>query len=207
MLCPNNRKLEANEKIEGLDNSAVITWEDVLDRLRSVQNISNPTARIVRNEFSEYLKRHFNFIHDFERKSIHLKSAFPEYGSPMQRELVTKLWSLFPSAGARISIGKKWIGYYFYTDPNINQKGWFGFVPIDVIESPSENRAELIIATTYNAQFSDGLKKIELVNEHFIGAPGNTHAWVIDFKEDWNNIDQWRQILSPLWEAVKVETT
>lgn len=207
VLCPEARKKEALEKINGLKDTIVISWEEVLAHLERIEEISNPVAKIVLSEFINYLKRHFSFVHDFERKAIHLKKSFPDYGSPLQGELIGKLWSLFPSAGGRLSNGETWLGYYFFTDPEINEKGWFGFVPKQEIEYETDNQAELIVATTYKPSLSDDFAAVKMIEANFIGSPGKTNAWVIKFDENWNNVEKWRQELLPFWSAVHDDIT
>jgi len=73
ILCPEERESEAREKIHGVDNAGLITWQQVLARLSSVEHISNSVALIIKNEFVSYLKRHFSFIHDFEKKHFTLE--------------------------------------------------------------------------------------------------------------------------------------
>ena len=207
VLCPASREEEALRKTHGLENASIITWEDILSAFKGIKEISNPVAKIVMNEFVEYLKRHFSFIYEFDKKATHLKKAFPEYGTSLQRELVGKLWSLFPNSGGRLSNGKTWLGYYFYADPSIDEKGWFGFVPKVEIEYETSNQAELIVATTYKPSLSEEFKKIKVKSENFIGAPGNTNAWVIRFDSSWNTVDKWRDKISPFWNAIKDDIT
>ena len=159
------------------------------------------------SEFAKYLKRHFSFIHDFKRKYAHLKRSFPNYGTPLQSEMVGKLWSIFPNAGARLSNGKSWIGYYFYADPDIGEKGWFGFVSCSEIASDPTNTAELIIASTYHPELPNYFREVTLVSDTFIDAPGKTKVWAIEFDESWNNVDIWREKLSPFWGAIRTDIT
>jgi len=206
VLCPEARKKEAHEQIRELKSASVISWEEILKQFKSITEISNPVAKILKNEFTEYLKRHFSFVHDFERKAIHLKRDFPEYGMPLQGELVGKLWSFFPSPGGRLSNGMTWIGYYFFTDPEINEKGWFGFVAKDEIDYQADNNAELVVVTTYKPTLRSDFYAVTMKNENFIGAPGKTNAWIINFDATWNSVDVWREKLAPFWAAVRNET-
>jgi len=204
VLCPESRRSEVKDRITDLNNTAIITWEKIIEKISHIENISNPTARIIASEFTKYLKRQFSFIEYFEKKYIHLKKTFPDYGSPLQGELVRKLWSFFPVSGARLSNGKTWIGYYFYTDPSINEKGWFGFVSKDEIRDEIPHGAEFIVVSTYKpSNLSNRFKKVQLVNDGFIGEPGGTHAWIVKFDDKWNNVDIWREELSPFWSAIK----
>ena len=208
ILCPENRRDEAKRKTGEVENIAIISWEEVLKVLDKIETISNPTVEIIAREFRTYLRRHFTFIDDFDKKYVHLRRLFPDYGSPYQGELVGKLWSLFPSSGGRLSNGKTWIGYYFYTDPEIKHKGWFGFIPAEDIEDySSSNKAELIIASTYAPDLSSEFKQVMLKDYNFIGAPKKTHYWVVEFKYGWKSIDMWREKLSPFWKAADVDAT
>jgi len=203
VLCPESRKKEALEKIRGQHGVAVVTWEETLKCMKDVSSkISDPVAKMVAVEFIKYLGRRFSFVHEFERKAIHLRRTFPDYGTPLQGELVSKLWPLFPSAGGRLSNGKTWAGYYFYTDPEIKQKGWFGFVRKDELEGQGFSEAELIIATTYQPELEVTFRPVCMRSKTFIDAPGQTNAWRIEFDASWNNIEIWRKKLAPLWSAV-----
>jgi hypothetical protein len=57
--------------------------------------------------------------------------------------------------------------------------------------------------STYKPELSNDFYKVKLKNESFIGAPGNTHAWVIKSFSSWNSPDKWREELSPFWDAIK----
>ena len=205
VLCPESRRDEAESKIQGLENSGIITWEEVLKACKNTDNVSDPVAKIVQCEFIKYLERQFSFVYAFEKKAVHLRKSFPDYGTALQAELAGKLWSFLPSSGARLSNGTSWIGYYFYTDPGIKQKGWFGFVKSQGITG---NDAELIIASTYKpAELSDDIKEVKIINDNFIGSPGKTNSWVINFDHSWNSVDIWRKKLAPFWGAIKDDIT
>lgn len=204
VLCPESRKNESIKKVLGMKNTCVITWEDILRTLLSIKDIANPVSKIVMNEFIDYLNRHFSFIHDFNRKSSHLTKGFPEYGTPLQGELVGKLWSLLPNSGGRLSNGKTWTGYYFYTDPETNEKGWFGFVHKSEIQNDTNNQAELIIAATYKPELCQNFSEVTLKNKYFIDAPNNTNTWVVNFDATWDSVEKWREKLSPFWNVVKM---
>lgn len=204
ILCPESRKEEAKKEIENPENTAIITWEEVISTIIKVDNVSDPVVKIVQREFLQYLKHQFSFIYDFERKVVHLRKLFPDYGTTLQEEVVRKLWSLFPSSGPRLSKGKTWLGYYFYPNPEIGRRGWFGFVNSEEIDGKNDNAAELIIASTYKPNgLSEGIKEVKLVNDNFIGSPGNTYYWIIDFDATWNNVDIWRETIKPFWDEVK----
>lgn len=202
IVCPESRKNEAHKLISGLKNTRIITWQDLLSRLRNLKEISNPTAKVVLGEFIKYLERHFSFIRDFERKFPHYRGSFPNYGTPLQRELVGKLWSFFPTPGPSISNGKDWVGYYFYSDSEIKETGWFGFVPQREISSETNNKSELIIASTYRPELSNSFISIKLNSENFIGAPGRTNAWIINFDNRWNTVEKWSNELAPFWDVI-----
>lgn len=205
IFCPDSRKREAYKRIAGLTNVTIITWQDLLSRLENLKNISSPITEVVLKEFIKYLKRHFSFIHDFERKFPHYHGIFPNYGTPLQRELVGKLWSFFPKPSQNISNGKEWLGYYFYSDGEINETGWFGFIPKEEIKSETNNKSELVIASTYRPDLSDDFIPIE-VSDNFIGAPGRTNAWIIKFDKHWNTVDNWSNELAPFWGALNGDT-
>lgn len=202
VLCPESRSNHAQKAIEDIQNSAVVTWESILNSFKKVEIKTNPVAQVILNQFLQYLKRHFSFIPNFKRKLPHMKSQFPEYGNSIQQEMVSKLWSIFPYPGSRLSNGKRWQGYYFFTDPNIEEAGWYGFVPSNEIKGEPTGSAELVIATTYKPTFGSSFKQCEFCNDDFIGKRGQTNFFIIDFDESWNSLDKWRDNLAPLWEAV-----
>jgi hypothetical protein len=203
VLCPEVRQKDARRKVESLNNVTVITWEEILRRLESVGTISNPVAKVIRDEFISYLRRHFSFIHDFDNKVAHLRKAFPEYGSSLQYEFVSKLCPLLPAPGPRLSKGATWLGYYFFAHPEIKEKGWIGFVPPnEKIVYETDNQAELLVASTYKASLPKEFVEVELKDSNFIGAPGRTNAWVVKFDSSWNSVEKWREKLAPFWKAV-----
>ena len=217
VLCPKSRKSEAKKKISALKThakktpAAVVLWEKVLKTISDTETVSNPTTKIVAQEFCSYLERHLSFIEKFKSKAAHLKRTFPDYGSPYQRELVSRLWSIFPAAGRRLSFGKTWLGYYFYDNPEIKQEGWFGFVPgeeITIGGKQSNNKAELLIASTYAPKLSSSFRSVEFeLGANWLRTSVKANFWVIEFDAEWGTVDVWREKLRPFWQAVGGDVT
>lgn len=201
VLCPESRKTESKNKIKSINNSAVITWENVLQKIENIK-IENPVSSVVNNEFVKYLKRKFSFIYDYETKYHHLRNKFPSNGSSLQNEFVSRIWPYFPKSGNRISRGVDWLGYYFYQGENIEDIGWYGFIPNEKIITQTQNKVELIIASTYKPKLSEEFKEIELKNKRFLVNPKKTHAWVINFDKNWNKVEVWTKKLSPFHEII-----
>jgi hypothetical protein len=203
VICPDFRKMEAKNQVRHLEQVEVVTWEEVLKRLECVEEISNPVAKIIRNEFVGYLKNNFSFIRDFERNAPHLRKKFPDKGTVFQGQIAAKLSSMLPGSGRRLSNGKTWIGYYFYDNSEVDAKGWVGFVPRSMFKSETENEAELIISSTYKPdKLDDSFKEVTLYNDNFLPPYENTHAWIIKFDENWIRLEVWRDKLSPFWDKV-----
>ena len=200
VICPESRFGEAKNAIECLNNVAVITWEKLLNVFKGLNpnQLSNALARSVLVEFIRFLDEYFEFIRDFPRKHPHYFNAFPDYGSPTQNELVARLWPLFHSSGRRLGSGRTWTGYYFYNDTRTEHKGWYGFVPKSEIQGFNTKEASFVIASTNRpAQLGPEYREVKLVNDKFIGEPGKTHAWVLEFNNDWTEFDKWRTVLQP----------
>lgn len=202
VLCPESRATHAQNATADIHSSAVVTWEKILITFEKVEKITNPVSQIVLDQFVKYLKRHFSFIPSFERKLPHLRNQFPDYGTTIQHEMISKLWSVFPYPGPRLSNGKSWLGYYFFADPDIEDVGWYGFVPSSEIKGETAGTAELVIATTYTPDFSPSFEKCELHDDNFIGKQGQSHFYKVNFDESWDSLDKWRANLTPLWEAI-----
>lgn len=207
LLCPASRIAEATSKIQNIANAAVVTWEEVLDTLKSVKAVSNPVSSVVYREFVKYLERQLVFIDSFKTKLPHFNRSFPDYGTVLQAELVKAVWPYFPRAGPRLSKGTIWVGYYFYVDAKIEEKGWYGFLPASQIQDTTGNCAEFVIASTYDPKLSEEFIPVRLTSDVFIGEPDRTKAWIIRFDDEWDKADVWRKKLEPFWSIVKPEVT
>lgn len=207
VICPELRKGEVQKEIHDESSVAIVTWEELLRACKKVEDIPNPVIKVIRDEFVRYVESQFTFIHDFERKVSHLKARFPEYGSSLQAELVSKIWRCFPDGGGRLSNGRTWVGYYFFVGPNTEYKGWFGFLPGGELRNGYNGEAKLIVASTYSPdELDESFEIVELTNEYFFGAPKITnsyHVYKVNFDASWKNIEFWRRKLSPYWAGVQ----
>ncbi|KQH86747.1 hypothetical protein AMR76_06560 [Vibrio furnissii] len=203
ILCPEYKKGEAVEKTK-FDSKmmAVITWEQVLNKFKNIENVDSPRASILLDEFIKYLSAQFSFFPSFKKKSHHFRSSFPARGTSLQYELNNAIWKFFPSPSNHISIGNNWLGYGFHYSQEA-QGGWFGFVSKSVIRGDCSNEAELIIATNYRPDSIDGLVEIELSYSNFVGK--NTFINRVDFDASWDNIEKWQRVLSVYGQNDTVE--
>ena len=203
VFCPASRENESRKKIEKIPNSAIVTWEKILDCCKkTVEKISNPDAKVLNNEFIKYLEKQFSFIDDYKRKYPHILKTFPPRGTPLQVDLIGRLWSLMPAIGSS-SGGESWRGYYFYAEPQIQQSAWVGFVKssVHIKNGSSHNESELVVVSTYKPSLSDDFCEVEFIgNNNFCGHHGKTeYTWIVKFDESWNKVDIWREKLAPFW--------
>ncbi|MDC5805214.1 PD-(D/E)XK nuclease family protein [Vibrio europaeus] len=198
ILCPEYKLQDAQEKIKlSPHNMGVVTWEEIHAELDKIESVLNPVANMVLRELKGYLVNQFSFMPLYNKKYHHLRSSFPEYGTSLQHELISQIWGLFPNPVSNLSNGKEWIGYPFLTDLDNGQRGWYGFLPKTALQSSSDNEAELIIATTYElASLGDGLTKVELDYENFLGDGVPCYAYKVEFDETWNTQMAWEKRLS-----------
>jgi hypothetical protein len=205
VLCPEERVSEGNKSIHNLNNAIIITWEEVFLSFEKVKDISNPVTKIVLGELKKYYKKHFSFIPDYSKKYYHYRKKFYPKGSPIQRELVGKLWSLFPSHGPRMGTTDTYVGYGFYVKEKNNQ-GWYGFVSKDEIKNEISNESELIIVSTFEPQkLSNDFERVELKKKNFLwGYPDYKNAWIVKFDPNWNSIYKWMKKIAPFEEGVSV---
>jgi hypothetical protein len=206
VMCPEERLSEGNKTIQNLNSAVTITWEEVFSEFEKVKHIANPVTKIVLFELKKYYKRHFSFIPDYHKKYHHYRKGFHPKGSSIQRELVGKLWSLFPSHGSRMGATDTYVGYGFYVKEKDNQ-GWYGFVSKDEIESEISNESELIIISTFEPQgLSNDFKRIELRKKNFLwGYPDYKNAWLVEFDATWDSIYKWREKIAPFEYGISFE--
>ncbi|WP_256382849.1 PD-(D/E)XK nuclease family protein [Photobacterium toruni] len=203
ILCPEYKRQEAQEKVKlSPHNMNVITWEEVQTELDKIESALNPVSNMVLRELKGYLVNQFSFMPLYDKKYHHLRNSFPEYGTSLQHELISQIWGHFLNPVSNLSNGKEWIGYPFLTDLDNGQRGWYGFLPKNALQYPSGNEAELIIATTYELEnLGDGLTKVELDYESFLGDGVPYHAYKVEFDETWNTQMAWEKRLSVLTSA------
>ena len=80
-------------------------------------------------------------------------------------------------------------------------------MPKAEIDGKDSNAAELIIVATCRPTLASCFEKIKLKSDNFIGAPGGTHAWIVNFEHNWNSVEIWRKKLRPFWEAIPDDIT
>lgn len=201
VLAPQSRTEEIKSIIGNEEHFLIIKWEELFDYLSRAEPHLDHKTKILLQELQSYVYQQITVFPDFTRQFPHLRRKFEPRGTPLQRELVGKLWQFFPDPGSRLSSGNSWVGYYF-TEPSKGTHAWYGFVPEKEIKSGVKNTAELIIATSFMVPFQDPpFREIELTaGPKFIGA-SEIHAWAVDFDENWHTPEVWREKLKPLWEA------
>lgn len=201
VLAPQSRSTEVKGVIGADDRFLSIDWEEVLELLRQVGEGLDPTTSVLLHSLDRYIQQQIALFPDFARWIPHIQRRFDSRGTPLQQELVGKIWQFFPDPGRRLSYGDTWCGYYF-TDAKAGTRGWYGFVPKAELSQGARNEAELIIATSFDVPFQDPpFHQVELVvGPRFIGA-NEIHVWSIDYDEAWAKPDAWTKYLKPLHES------
>jgi hypothetical protein len=201
VLAPRNR-LKEIAHIIGLDERfLMLAWEDLLDDLMEAQLHIDSMTQVLFQGLESYIHQQIALLPDFPKWVPHLKRRFDSKGTPLQREVVGKIWQFFPDPGRRLSCGDSWVGYYF-TDSFFGTRGWYGFVPQREISHNARNSAELVIATSFPVLFKNPpFRPIKIAaGPRFIGA-SEIYAWAVEFEDSWSSPDVWRQSLKPLFEA------
>jgi len=205
VVAPKSRTDEVKKKIQDLESVVSVTWEEILERLRKMKPLIDPVAEVARSQFADFLKEKVGFISDFQAWVPHLRRRFDPGGTTLQQKLVSKLWELFPNPGKRLGSSATWVGYYFHVDQG-PEHGWYGFVPKKELKSEEAREAELIIATSYDQELDAGsFRRVTLANPNFIGRPGETSSWIVEFNESWNSAEPWRKALQPFIEHQAAE--
>jgi len=204
ILAPRRRSQEIESKIGENDHYIFLPWEDILESLDDAVSESDAASRVLFQSFDEFLNENIGFMPNFPRWVPHLRRRFDPYGTPRQREVVSRLWEFFPDAGTRISSGKTWVGYYF-----AKYQAWYGFISsAEAITSGAKHPSELIVATSFPVVAPiPPFRSITLRQENFLGKGRQVIAWAIDYDEEWADPKRWRDALQPLSDAVEALAT
>jgi hypothetical protein len=198
ILAPKGRKGEIERLIETEHHQYIyVSWDDVLDALVGVQANLDPATKAMLLSFEEFLRDKISFIPQFVEWVPHLKRRFDDYGTPLQNEVVKKLWGFFPDSGPRLSYGKTSVGYYFCYSLK-EYRAWYGFVRSSAIIESRPNKAELIIVTSFPVSLVPPAFSPVTLDGNFFGPKFKTYACVIEFDQTWASPEKWRNELEPL---------
>lgn len=201
VLYPQSRDKEISDHLppeKERKELVLVTWEELLERLSGDYVELDSLTRGVLQHFRDYVHEQIGFIPKFSEWAPHLRAKFESRGTVRQREVVSALWRFFPDPGPRLSFGETWVGYYF-SGQGGQEKGWYGFVPEEELKGDGNRRAELIVVSSCPIEgFDVSIKHVTLSDENWIGRPGQSHAWIIDFDESWNSSGKWVEKLAPL---------
>jgi len=213
LICPESRKKDEKiKKINANTEIAIISWEKIAEKFRSILPVLDAKYKTILKEFCDYLTDNITFIKGYEKKLLIYNKFFVPNGTEIQREFVRKLWGIFPHSGSKISAGKTWVGYYFYDSKEIwdnGYRGWFGFVSTkDEIKKAIVNfslrEAEFIIVTTYKPEkLPEEFFEVKLKNEKFVPNKNGLNAWVVNFNDKWNSLPYWSEKI----KAFKLDET
>ena len=204
VLAPKSRTSEVDTIIGDDERFLMLSWEEILDRFSIVRNSLDSVTAVLHDVLNAYIYQHIALFPDFPTWVPHLRRRFDSGGTPLQREVVAKIWDIFPEGGGRLSCGDTWVGYYF-TDYSIGTKAWYGFIPKDEISKGALNPVELIVITSFPVELSNPpCRPIELVSgPDFLGSD-SIYAWALEFDESWQTSDIWRNNLSPLSNTYEI---
>lgn len=204
VLAPKSRTSEIGEVIGDDQRFLMLSWEEILDRFSLVRTSLDAVTVVLLDELKTYMDQHLALFPDFSTWVPHLRRRFDSGGTPLQREVVAKIWEFFPEGRGRLSCGHTWVGYYF-TDYSIGTKAWYGFVPRDEISRGAHNPVELIVTTSFPVSLSNPpCRAIELVaGPKFLGS-NQINAWALEFDESWKTPDIWRDSLKPLSDTYEI---
>lgn len=197
VLAPDSRQREVQDRIRGNDHLTFVSWERVLKALTEAGSRLDPITETIRDSFIGFMEDKLAFMRGFQHWSLHLGRRFDHYGTPLQQQIVRKLWEFFPDPGRRLSNGKTWVGYYFCVSSK-RHSAWFGFVPDPEIESGAEQAAELIIATSFPLSLPAAhFRALTLRNKAFFGQRP-VWAWAVRYDAAWSTPEKWQEALDPV---------
>jgi hypothetical protein len=201
VLAPTSRHTEIATVIGDSEGLLSLDWEEVLDSLNGATDSLDPETTVLLRALDSYLRQQISLFPEWARWTPHLRRKFDSGGTPLQREVVGKIWQFFPDAGGRLSSGDTWCGYYF-SDRSLGVRGWFGFVPKKEVVDGAKNEVEFIIATSFEVPFQESVfRQIQLkAGPGFIQA-NEIHCWAIELNDSWAQPDSWRRHLQPLSET------
>lgn len=201
VLAPKNRHAEIADKISDNEGLLALDWEEVLENLRAAENNLDLETKVLLHSLDSYIRQQISLFPDWAKWTSHLCRKFDSGGTPLQKKVVGKVWSLFPDVGGRLSSGATWCGYYF-TDRSLGTRGWYGFVPKSQVLNGAKNEVEFIIAVSFEVPFKEGVfREVQLKSgANFIGAE-KIYSWALELDNSWSEPDSWRKHLRPLTEA------
>ncbi len=208
VLAPCYRENEVNRRLaetEALrDKSAFIAWEDVRAAWKKVpRERLDGTTLVLLDQVDGWLAAQVNRLQGFERVLPHVCGKFEKGGTPAQQRLLWALWPLFGEAGARMSQGDSWAGYYFSRGKS-PWDSWFGFVDRsefarDGVKPVDARPAEFVVITSVYppAPTTDSLAEAALARPgDWLG--GKPRAWIVRFGPEWTSLEKWRSAMRVL---------
>jgi len=201
VLAPKSRISEISKVIGNDERFLTLCWEDILRSFMDATPNLDPITNVLMQALNSYIRQQIDLFPEFTKWIPHLRRRFDRGGTPLQRKVVARIWQFFPDPGRRLSSSETWCGYYF-TDPSLGTRGWYGFVPEGEISEGARNPAELIIATSFDVPFQESVfRRIRLkAGPKFLNLAKDSeiYAWAVDFDSSWANPDVWRKYLDPL---------
>jgi hypothetical protein len=207
MLEPANRRPESERRIRGQeapsrqDHYAWMAWEKLLIAIGRCEHALDSRSQVVAKLLQEYLQDRISFpISKCEQHLSQTRAWFPSGGSEPQRDMVTRLCELLsPYAGRRIGYGATWAGYYVGRGQlREGHVAWLGFVSKRELKGGTPEGAELLVAATFDIEFSAEFHRVKLEHEFLgRGTRDRTRAWTIDFSGTWCSRERWVEALEP----------
>lgn len=201
VLAPKSTHTDIAKKISDHNALLCLDWEEVLGNLKNAAGSLDQETAVLLRALDSYLRQQIFLFPEWARWMPHLRRKFERGGTPLQREVVAKVWQFFPDPGARLSSGDTWCGYYF-TERSKHLCGWFGFVPEEEVIHGAKNGVEFIIAASFPVPFEEPiLRRVELeAGPGFLGTK-EIYCWAIELDNSWDQPDSWQRHLQPLSDA------
>lgn len=184
-----------------------ISWEVVLARLSNCVGSCDEQTRVVFGFFQDYVNAQIGFLPKFKKKLPHLTKTIVRGGTEEQRQLLQRLWGLFPASGGRLSSGggensTMWVGYYFMRDESKygTDCGWFGFVNASRFGGDQVGAKFVVAVSRGDINLPEPFESVnpEDLGDHFLGAAQTVSAWTLKFDESMDSRNRWEKLLGPI---------
>lgn len=202
ILAPHSRTSEVAAHCGDDPHYIPLAWEDVLAITQTSNLDLDGASKAVLSSLKRFVNDEIGFLPSFQDWVPHLNNRWEPFGSPVQRKVVEALWKFFPDGSSRLSNGSVWCGYYFCQN-FLKYRGWYGFVDAKNYNIASPHQAELIIATNFDFEVAhEAFTPIKNFYQNFLNGFKPVYAWVIDFDENWANIQRWEEALACIRKTV-----
>jgi len=198
VLAPESRRREVDRHLT--DTQAFISWEEVLDAFKSIDNQDLFIKSLV-FEFSDFLSDHLHFLPRFESWAPHLESNWRPRGNDEQRELLRKLTQLLPGVSSRAGSGDSWIGYYFQPE-GFSERSWIGFIPTERIDGIGSKGACLVISRKTSVRDPGSFFHVKMDKPQWVDGQ-TVSTWRLKINPDWNEPTDWITVLAPFIKSPK----